>query len=354
VSYSSSQPIEQINKAALAFSPWRFCVAPMIDVTDRHCRFFLRLLSRHARLYTEMITCPAILHGNQDFLLGFDAQEHPLALQLGGSKPEEYARCAAIAENYGYDEININVGCPSDRVQSGSFGACLMKQPELVADCVRAIQENSKAPCTIKTRIGVDNLDSFEFLENFIRLCHEAGCNTFIIHARIAILKGLSPKENRSIPPLNYQRVEKIKALYPQLNIILNGGLQSYELCDMQLKTFDGVMLGREIYKNPWLLTEVDKHFFNETHVRNDLLTRSDIVEQFMPYMKQQIKQGQRIHNMSRHLVGLYHGQKFGKHWRQFTSSNQLNSENDLEKLVTLAKHIDSEISQHSLISLAN
>lgn len=316
----------------------------MIDVTDRHCRYFFRLLSRHTRLYTEMITCPAILHGNQDFLLGFDSQEHPLALQLGGSKPEEYARCAAIAERYGYDEININVGCPSDRVQSGSFGACLMKQPELVADCVRAIQENSKLPCTIKTRIGVDSFDSFEFLDNFINVCHEAGCQTFIIHARIAILKGLSPKENRSVPPLNYQRVEKIKLKYPHLNIILNGGLQNFQQCNTQLKTFDGVMLGREIYKNPWLLTHVDSCYFNNSGILAYPVTRSEIVEQFIAYMKQQMEQGQRIHNMSLHLVGLFHAQKFGKYWRQFTSSNQLNSEMDLEKLLSLARDMDKEI----------
>lgn len=302
-----------------------------------------------------MITCPAILHGNQDFLLGFNQEEHPLALQLGGSKPEEFARCAVIAESYGYDEININVGCPSDRVQSGSFGACLMKQPELVADCVRAIQENSKLPCTIKTRIGIDDFDSFEFLENFIGICHEAGCNTFIIHARIAILKGLSPKENRSIPPLNYQRVEKIKVKFPNLNIILNGGLHSIEQCDLQLKTFDGVMLGREIYKNPWLLSNIDSHYFNDPDTLTYPLTRSHIVEQFIPYMRQQMEQGLRIHHMSRHLVGLYHAQKFGKHWRQFTSSNQPNSENYLAELLLLAKNIDMEISQkNSLTSLEN
>lgn len=319
---------------------WRFCVAPMIDVTDRHCRYFLRLMSKRTRLYTEMITCPAIIHGDQDYLLGFNEAEHPLAIQLGGSKPDEYAYCAPIVEQRGYDEININVGCPSDRVQSGHFGACLMKTPHLVAECFQALKENCSLPLTIKCRIGIDNFDNFEFLENFISILAKAGCQTFIIHARIAVLSGLSPKENRTIPPLNYARVLAIKSKYPTLTIILNGGIISLEAAGTHIKNFDGVMLGREIYKNPFILSKVDSLFFNEAYSEH---SRSDVINAYLPYMEQQIAQDTPIHSMARHLVGLFHEQKFGRHWRIFISTNTIKNTHDLRKLSELAMEIDQK-----------
>lgn len=312
----------------------------MIDVTDRHCRYFLRLLSKHARLYTEMITCPAIIHGDQDYLLGFDQQEHPLAVQLGGSNPVEFAYCAPILEQRGYDEININVGCPSDRVQSGSFGACLMKNPDLVAACFQALTSSCNLPITIKCRIGIDDLDNFEFLENFIVTLHKAGCHVFIIHARIAVLSGLSPKQNRTIPPLNYERVLAIKNKHPNLTIILNGGITSLSDAHQHNNNFNGVMLGREIYKNPFILNEVDSLFFQEPKAN---LTRSEVIKDYLPYMEQQMSQGIRSHSMTRHLVGLFHDQKFGRHWRSFISTNTMNSLNDLDKLYQLAFDIDQK-----------
>jgi len=319
---------------------WRFCVAPMIDVTDRHCRYFLRLISQHARLYTEMITCPAIIHGDQDYLLGFDEKEQTLAIQLGGSNPNEYTYCAPLLEQRGYKEININVGCPSDRVQSGSFGACLMKNPALVAECFQALRENCALPITVKCRIGIDQLDSFEFLDAFISQLEKAGCKTFIIHARIAILSGLSPKENRTIPPLNYARVLAIKNQHPELNIILNGGITTLEQSSEHLKNFDGVMLGREIYKNPFILNNVDSLFFQKQKSNN---CRADIIKHYLPYMEQKMAMGIRAHSMTRHLVGLFHDQKFGRHWRSFISSNRIQNVSDLTKLYNLALEIDQK-----------
>ncbi len=321
-------------------SPWRFCVAPMIDVTDRHCRYFLRLLSQHARLYTEMITCPAILHGDQDYLLGFDESEHPLAIQLGGSKPEEYAQCAPLIDQRSYDEININVGCPSDRVQSGKFGACLMKEPTLVAECYQALKENSELPITVKCRIGVDDFDSFEFLQKFVSELVAVGCDTFIIHARIAILKGLSPKENRTIPPLKYDRALEIKKEFPNTNIILNGGILDLKNCKEHLNNFDGVMLGREVYKNPYLLSEIDSQLFGQDKAP---AKRSDIVKAFLPYAEQEIAAGNRAISITRHLVGLFHQQRFGRHWRNFISTQNIKTGDDLQKLLQLARDIEGE-----------
>jgi tRNA-dihydrouridine synthase A len=319
---------------------WRFCVAPMIDVTDRHCRYFLRLLSQHTRLYTEMITCSAIIHGDQDHLLGFHDSEQPLAIQLGGSNPEQFAYCAPLLEQRGYNEININIGCPSERVQSGSFGACLMKEPKLVAECFQALTEHSSLPCTIKCRIGIDQLDNFEFLDEFIVTLANVGCNTFIIHARIAILSGLSPKENRSIPPLNYQRVLDIKNKYPELNIIINGGIQSLQQSNELLTDFDGVMLGREVYKNPFILNQVDSTFFKD---KPPVKTRASIIKDILPYIEKQIENDVRPHSITRHLVGLFHEQKFGRHWRSFISANKLKASKDLDQLYQLALKIDSE-----------
>jgi tRNA-dihydrouridine synthase A len=320
----------------------------MIDVTDRHCRFLLRLLSKNARLYTEMITCPAIIHGDQDYLLGYDASEQPLAIQLGGSKPEEFAYCAKIIEERNYDEININVGCPSDRVQAGMFGACLMKEPNQVADCFSALAENSELPITVKCRIGVDDLDNDEFLQKFISTLADAGCQTFIIHARIAILKGLSPKENRSVPPLNYERVKQLKNNFSDLNIVLNGGIQSIASSKKHLKCFDGVMLGREVYKDLMLLNKVDREIYNQEETYK---SRAQVVEAYLPYMEQQMNTGLRAHSMARHLVGLFHEQKLSRKWRQFISSNPINSPTELSNLVELAKTIEDANTQNESTS---
>jgi len=335
---SSRLPKRDLTLSDSTDMTWRFCVAPMIALTDKHCRYFFRLMSHHTLLYSEMITCKAIIHGDRDYLLGFDHAESAVALQLGGSQAEDFARCAAIAEEFSYQEININVGCPSDRVQSGSFGACLMKEPERVAECFQALQENCSLPITIKCRIGIDDLDSFEFLDSFVETLANAGCKVFIIHARIAILSGLSPKENRNIPPLNYERVLAIKQKHPELNIILNGGILSLDECQQHLKNFDGVMLGREIYKNPYLLSKIDSSLFNDDR---DVLSRSDVIKKMLPYMEKNLMAGVSGISMARHLVGLFHQQRYGRHWRHFLSTHALHKTEDLEKLYQLAVDIE-------------
>ena len=259
----------------------QFSVAPMLDWTDKHCRYFHRLLSRHAVLYTEMVTTGAIIHGSGDYL-AFNEQEHPLVLQLGGSEPAEMAHCARLAEQRGYDAVNINVGCPSDRVQNGMFGACLMAQPARVADCVKAMQDAVSIPVTVKTRIGIDDSDDYQFLQDFVSMVAAAGCEQFIIHARKAWLKGLSPKENREIPPLNYPRVQQLKQEFPQLNISLNGGIKTLQQAKEQLQYLDGVMVGREAYTNPLLLSEVDSLIYAATTLP---LTPEQVVLQMLPYI---------------------------------------------------------------------
>jgi tRNA-dihydrouridine synthase A len=289
----------------------------MMDWTDRHCRVFHRHLTRHALLYTEMVTAQAIRHGDRDRLLGFDAFEQPVALQLGGSDPAMLAEAAKIAQDYGYVEINLNVGCPSDRVQEGRFGACLMAEPQLVAECVAAMQSVVKIPVTVKCRIGIDDQDENQGLDNFVEAVALTGCNTFIIHARKAWLKGLSPKENREIPPLNYARVHALKASFPHLSIILNGGLASPEIARSEMGNLDGVMLGRCAYHTPWLLSEVDQMFFAaEAPVGN----RIDTVTAMFPYIEQQLGQGQWLSKMTRHMLGLFHAQPGGRLWRQIIS----------------------------------
>ena len=294
-------------------------VAPMMDWTDRHCRFFLRLLSRRARLYTEMITCPAIQFGRAERLLAYDASEHPLALQLGGSEPAQLAACAKVGERFGYDEINLNVGCPSDRVQEGRFGACLMAEPDLVARCVAAMRESVNVPVTVKTRIGIDEKDSYEELVHFIGSVSAAGCDTFIIHARKAWLQGLSPKENRTKPPLRYDVVQRLKADFPEITFVLNGGITTLEQVDSHLREFDGVMLGRAAYENPWLLTEVDSRYHGEAVEPFD---RAAVVERFKPYVVAELARGVRLHSMTRHILGLFQGVRGGRAWRRHISEN--------------------------------
>jgi tRNA-dihydrouridine synthase A len=303
--------------AKTQFSAHKFCCAPMMDWTDRHCRVFHRHLTRHALLYTEMITAQAIRHGDRQRLLGFDRQEQPVALQLGGSDPAMLSEAAKIGEDYGYCEINLNVGCPSDRVQEGRFGACLMAEPQLVADCVAAMGEAVKVPVTVKCRIGIDDQDENEGLDRFVESVAATGCNTFIIHARKAWLKGLSPKENREIPPLNYARVHQLKADFPHLGIILNGGLATLESAMDEMRNLDGVMLGRAAYHTPWLLADVDRLFFDAP---SPVSGRIEAVNRMLPYIQQQLHQGIGLSKMTRHMLGLFHGQPGGRHWRQIIS----------------------------------
>jgi tRNA-dihydrouridine synthase A len=313
---SESRKIDLMT-AKTQFYAHRVCIAPMMDWTDRHCRIFHRHLSRHALLYTEMITAQAIRHGDRRRLLGFDSFEQPVALQLGGSDPAMLSEAAKIGEDFGYCEINLNVGCPSDRVQEGRFGACLMAEPQLVADCVVAMREAVKIPVTVKCRIGIDDQDENEGLDCFVENVAATGCNTFIIHARKAWLKGLSPKENREIPPLNYARVHQLKADFPHLGIILNGGLATLESARDEMRNLDGVMLGRAAYHTPWLLADVDRLFFDAPSLVSD---RIEAVNSMLPYIQQQLHQGIGLSKMTRHMLGLFHGQPGGRHWRQIIS----------------------------------
>jgi tRNA-dihydrouridine synthase A len=283
----------------------RFCVAPMMDWTDRHCRVFHRLMTRRARLYTEMLTSAAIIHGERRRLLGFDASEHPVALQLGGSNPRDLAVCAKIGEDFGYDEINLNVGCPSDRVRDGRFGACLMAEPELVADCVAAMKREVKIPVTVKCRIGIDDQDAETALDMLARGVVASGADALIVHARKAWLDGLSPKENRDIPPLDYDRVYRLKASIRKVPVIINGGIGSLTEARRHLAHVDGVMLGRAAYQQPWRLLAVDPELFGEAA---PFATMRDVFEAMMPYIERELAQGRRLHSITRHFVGAFHG----------------------------------------------
>ncbi len=295
-------------------------VAPMMDWTDRHCRYFMRLLNPEVRLYTEMVTTAALCHGDAEALLRFDDSEHPVALQLGGSDPATMARSAKMGAEAGYDEININIGCPSDRVQSGAFGACLMARPQLVAECVAAAQAVVSIPVTVKTRIGIDDHDSFEFLQDFIATVAAAGCETFVVHARKAILSGLSPKDNRRVPPLNYERVHAIKKAFPDLTIILNGGLTTIDECRLQLEFLDGVMIGRQAYQHPWFLYELEQAMSGNREARS--LQREQVIEQLYPYIEYQLGSGVPLKSITRHLFGLFAGQPGARAWRRYLSEN--------------------------------
>ncbi|MFT3672837.1 tRNA dihydrouridine(20/20a) synthase DusA [Aestuariivirga sp.] len=295
-----------------------FAVAPMMDWTDRHCRVFHRVLSRTAVLYTEMVTARAIKHGNRPQHLDFDARENPLVLQLGGSEPEILAEASKIAEDWGYRELNLNVGCPSDRVQGGNFGACLMADPPLVASCVEAMRKAVSIPVTVKCRIGIDDQDEDADLQRFITCVSEAGCSTFIVHARKAWLQGLSPKENREIPPLNYERVYRLKQSRPDLRIEINGGIASVADSLAHLAHVDGVMLGRTAYQTPWELASVDPLYTDEAA---PVATRREAVEAMLPYMEEHLAQGLPLHRITRHMLGLYHAQPGGRIWRQILST---------------------------------
>jgi len=297
----------------------RFSVAPMIDVTDRHYRYLARLLSQHALLYTEMITTGAILNGDQDYLLSYSDQEHPLALQLGGSNVDELAQCARIGEGYGYDEINLNVGCPSDKVQNNMIGACLMAHPTLVTDCMQAMIEAVTIPVTIKHRIGIDDVDDYDVLAGFVEQVSQSGCDTFIVHARNAILKGLSPKQNREIPPLQYDKVYRLKADFPDLEIIINGGIDNIADCHQHLIQVDGVMLGRVANHNSALLTQVDQQFYDGSL---PLPERRQAALSYFAYMQQHHEQGTSLHHMSGHIMGLFQGLPGARALRRHISDN--------------------------------
>jgi tRNA-dihydrouridine synthase A len=299
----------------------RLSVAPMMDWTDRHCRYFHRLLSRHARLYTEMVTTGALIHGNRPRHLDFNAAEHPLALQLGGSDPADLATCARLGADWGYDEINLNCGCPSERVQRGSFGACLMAEPQLVADCVKAMVDAVSIPVTVKHRIGIDAVESYGFVRDFVGTVAAAGCTVFIAHARNAVLKGLSPKENREIPPLKYEYVYRLKQDFPELTIVLNGGVNDSAAIREHLLHVDGVMVGREAYHHPYWLAAWDREFFADAHAEP---TREEIEAAINVYADGEVAKGSTRHSVMRHIVGLYKGLSGARAWRRKVTGNDI------------------------------
>nr|WP_283805244.1 tRNA dihydrouridine(20/20a) synthase DusA [Afipia birgiae] len=296
-----------------------FSIAPMMDWSDTHCRVFHRLLSRHARLYTEMVTTGAVIHGNRERLLGFDASEHPVALQLGGSNPRDLAESARIGEGFGYDEINLNVGCPSDRVKGGNFGACLMAEPQLVAECVAAMKQAVKIPVTVKCRIGIDDQDPEVALDTLSRTVIAAGSDALVVHARKAWLNGLSPKENRDIPPLDYDRVYRLKAALPDVPVVINGGITSIAAAKAHLDHVDGVMLGRAAYHEPWRLLGVDPELFGESAPH---ATMHDAIAALMPYIERELAAGTRLHSITRHLVGAFHGVPGARAFRRYLAEN--------------------------------
>jgi tRNA-dihydrouridine synthase A len=302
----------------------------MMDWSDHHCRYFWRLLSKQALLYTEMVTTGALIHGDRERFLHFNAEEHPVALQLGGSDPGDLARCAAWAEQWGYDEVNLNCGCPSDRVQSGMFGACLMAQPQLVADCVKAMRDSCSIPVTVKHRIGIDAMETYEELVEFVQPIAEAGCSVFIVHARKAWLQGLSPKQNREIPPLNYAWVYQLKRDFPELSIVINGGIQSLDACKTHLQQVDGVMIGREAYQNPWMLAEVDSAIYG---MDNPADSRDQVIAGLLPYVERHLARGGHLNHVTRHILGLYQGVPGAKKFRRHLSENAYRKDAGLEVL---------------------
>lgn len=315
----------------------RFCVAPMMDCTDRHDRAFLRQFSRHALLYTEMLSSAALLHGDAARLLRFSPEEQPVALQLGGGDPEDLAAAALLGRRAGYREVNLNLGCPSDRVQGGDFGACLMKEPRRVAACVAAMIAAVEIPVTVKCRIGVDGKDSDGELLAFVERLAEAGCRTFIVHARIAVLKGLTPKQNREIPPLNYERVFRVKRTFPELEVVINGGIDSLETAAELLREVDGVMLGREAYGNPYLLSKVDEMFFDAAPSGK---SRLDYLGGFLPYVERELRRGTPLHHITRHMLGLFKGQPGGKRFRRHLSIHGNRRGAPLEVLLDAMAHV--------------
>ena len=304
----------------------------MMDCTDRHDRYFLRLISKNVMLYSEMVATKSAIHGDRKRILGFREEEKPVALQVGGSDKNELAEVAKLAEQFGYDEININLGCPSKKVQKNSFGACLMKEPDLVAECINNMVNSCKIPVTAKTRIGVDEIEDFEYLNSFINKIKQSGCKTIILHARKALLKGLTPKQNLNIPKLNYEMVYEIKKANPELEIIINGGVSQTEEIKKHLEHCDGVMIGRAIYQNPYFLTDIEKEIFNT----NEVPSREQIAKEIISYLEEEVKLGTKVNHIMRHTVGLYHGQPGSKDWKRYLSDNMMARDSDFQK----AKHI--------------
>lgn len=291
----------------------------MMDWTDRNCRYFHRQISQHAVLYTEMVTTGALLHAEPARFLNFDGAEHPVALQLGGSNPADLAKCTKMAEDWGYDEVNLNIGCPSDRVQNNMIGACLMAHPELVAECLHTMQQGVSTPVTVKHRLGIDDMDSYEELHHFVSVVKQSGCKTFIVHARKAILQGLSPKENRDIPPLKYQWVYRLKQDFPELEILINGGIKTLAECTEHLKHVDGVMVGREAYQNPYMMADVDNLIYGADSATR---SRKEIAESMRGYIEKQLDNGTYLSHIVRHTLGLFHGQRGGRQYRRYLSEN--------------------------------
>ena len=310
----------------------KISVAPMMDCTDRHDRYFLRLISKNVMLYSEMVATKSAIHGDRKRILGFREEEKPVALQVGGSDKNDLAEVAKLAEQFGYDEININLGCPSKKVQKNSFGACLMKEPDLVAECINNMVNSCKIPVTAKTRIGVDEIEDFEYLNNFINKIKQSGCKTVILHARKALLKGLTPKQNLNIPKLNYKMVYEIKKANPELEVIINGGVSQTGEIKKHLEHCDGVMIGRAIYQNPYFLTDIEKEILNT----NEVPSREQIAKQIITYLEEEVKLGTKVNHIMRHTVGLYHGQPGSKDWKRYLSDNMMARDSDFQK----AKHI--------------
>ena len=311
-----------------------FSTAPMMDWSDKHCRYFWRKLSSEALLYTEMVTTGAIMHGKggPERFLGFNEEEHPVALQLGGSKPDELAQCSKIAQDFGYNEVNLNVGCPSDRVQNNMIGACLMGHPQLVADCIKAMQDACDIPVTVKHRIGIDDQDSYEELHHFVKTVSDTGCSTFIVHARKAILQGLSPKENREIPPLKYEVVKQLKQDFPNLEILLNGGLQTMEQFKDALEFCDGVMVGREAYHNPSILLDVDHELYG---LESSTKSKKDIIRDMYPYIENHLSQDGKLAYITRHMLGLFNGLPGSRQFRRHLSEQAYKSDANIETIET-------------------
>jgi tRNA-dihydrouridine synthase A len=320
----------------------KFCVAPMLDWTDRHCRYFLRLISQHAMLYTEMLTTGAIIHGDSDYHLQMNAFEHPVALQLGGNNPQDLAIASKMAAQYAYAEINLNCGCPSDRVQNGMFGAVMMKDVRITADCVAAMRDAVDLPITVKHRIGVDDYDSYDFLRDFVGTVAQSGCEVFLVHARKAWLKGLSPKQNREIPELNYASVYQLKKDFPQLDVIINGGVTTIEQSLAHLQHLDGVMVGREAYTNPYLLATVDQAIYGTT---DPIKTRETIAEEFLEYVDNELSKGTKLNAMTRHILGLFHGMRGARLFRRHISENAFKPAAGIEVLTAALQKTSGVIS---------
>jgi tRNA-dihydrouridine synthase A len=321
-------------------------MAPMMDCTDRHDRFFLRLISKNIFLYSEMIATGAILNGDRKKILEYSEFEKPVALQLGGSNSKELSECCKIVEDFGYDEINLNLGCPSKKVQKNKFGACLIKEPDLVADCLSSMVHSTKLPITVKTRIGFDDIEDFGYLNSFVEKIKKTGVKTVILHARKAILKGLSPKENLRIPKLNYQMVYDIKKANPEIEIIINGAITNIKEIKSHLKNVDGVMIGRAIYQSPYFLSDIEKEIFNN----NNILSREEIVEKLVEYVDKEVKQGTRVNQIMRHTVGLYHGQRGAGKWKRYLSDNMMARDSDFQKV----KHILEVAQNNEKLALVN